>query len=86
METKLERITQLSRDNPDMVFTSIGHLINSKLLKECHAMMDGDKAVGIDGITKEEYGIHLNENLVDLVDRLKRKAYKPKTCETSGNS
>ena len=33
METKLERITQLSRDNPDMVFTSIGHLINSKLLK-----------------------------------------------------
>ena len=78
METKLERITQLSRDNPDMVFTSIGHLINSKLLKECHAMMDGDKAVGIDGITKEEYGRELDKNLEDLMDRMKRKAYYPK--------
>ena len=78
MVTKLERITQLSRENPDMVFTSIGHLINSKLLKECHAMMDGDKAVGIDGITKEEYGRELDKNLEDLMDRMKRKAYHPK--------
>ena len=61
-----------------MVFTSIGHLIDVKLLRECHEKMDGDKAVGIDGVTKEEYGRHLNENLVDLVDRLKKKSYKPK--------
>ena len=53
METKLERITQLSRENPEMVFTSIAHLINIDMLKGCHAMMDGDKAVGIDGVTKE---------------------------------
>ena len=31
METKLARISQLSSENPDMVFTSIGHMIN----KEC---------------------------------------------------
>lgn len=36
METKLERISQLSRENPDMVFTSLGHLINRELLKNCH--------------------------------------------------
>ena len=40
--------------------------------------MDGSKAVGIDGITKEEYGANLEENLNDLVRRLKQKAYKPK--------
>lgn len=40
--------------------------------------MDGGKAVGIDGITKEEYGADLEENLNDLVRRLKQKAYKPK--------
>lgn len=34
METKLERISQLSRENPDMVFTSIGHLISTSLLKD----------------------------------------------------
>lgn len=77
MATKLERISQLSRENPDMAFTSIGHLINKELLKKCHAEMDGSKAVGIDGITKEEYERNLEKNLDDLVARMKRKAYKP---------
>ena len=81
MATKLERISELSTQNPDMVFTSIGHLIDVKLLRECHEKMDGDKAVGIDGITKEEYGRHLEENLVDLVERLKRKSYKPQPAK-----
>lgn len=31
METKLERISQLSRKNPDRVFTSIGHLIDKAI-------------------------------------------------------
>lgn len=63
MGTKLERISQLSKENPEMVFTSIGHLINKELLKECHEKMDEKKAVG---------------NLDNLVGRLKKKLYKPK--------
>ena len=59
METKLERISQLSRENPNMVFTSIGHLINKEMLKSCHEAMDEEKAVGIDGVTKEEYSRNL---------------------------
>lgn len=77
METKLARISQLSSENPDMVFTSIGHLINKEMLKDCHRKMDGDKAAGIDGVTKEEYGRNLEENLEQLVERLKKKSYKP---------
>ena len=77
METGLERISQLSREDPKIVFTSIGHMINKDLLRKCHEAMDGDKAVGIDGVTKEEYGRNLDENLDGLVERLKRKAYKP---------
>ena len=77
METKLERISQLSRENPDMVFTSIGHLIDKELLRQCHTEMDGKKAVGIDGVTKEMYGANLEENLDKLVESLKRKSYKP---------
>lgn len=53
METKLERISQLSKENPNMVFTSIGHLINKEMLKKCHETMQKDKATGIDGITKK---------------------------------
>ena len=77
METKLERISQLSRENPDMVFTSIGHLIDKELLKQCHNEMDGKKAVGIDGVTKEDYEADLDKNLDALVERLKQKSYKP---------
>ena len=76
MGTALERILQLSRENPDMVFTSIGHLINRELLKECHEKMDGKKAVGIDGVTKEDYGTDLDGNLERLVERLKKKSYR----------
>ena len=64
-----------------MVFTSIGHLLNKELLKECHRDMDEKKAVGIDGITKEKYEEELEENLEELVERLKRKAYKPQAAK-----
>lgn len=45
-------------------------------MKRCR--MQKDKATGIDGITKEEYGKHLEENLEKLVERLKNRSYKPK--------
>ena len=78
MKTKLARISTLSANNPDMVFTSIGHLIDVELLSTCHRDMDGKKAVGIDGVTKDEYGAKLKENLEILVKRLKNKSYRPK--------
>lgn len=80
METKLARISQLSKERPEMVFTSIGHIINEEMLRGCHEKMDGSKAVGIDGVTKEEYGKELESNLKDLVGRLKRKAYRPQAA------
>jgi group II intron reverse transcriptase/maturase len=78
MTTDLARITALSRKNPDMVFTSIAHLIDFKMLKECHEAMDGNKAVGIDGITKAEYSIFLETNLGELLKRIRNKTYHPK--------
>ena len=51
METKLARISQLSKENPDMIFTSLGHLINKEMLQSCHAQMDKEKAVNSRGLT-----------------------------------
>ena len=59
-----------------MKFNSIGHLINIEMLKECHYKMDGRKAVGIDGISKEEYNSNLDNNLKQLVEKLKNKSYR----------
>jgi len=77
MATKLDRISELSAQNPTMVFTSLYHLINYDLLLECHREQDGKKATGIDHVTKAEYEANLDENLKDLVERLKQKGYKP---------
>ncbi len=41
MPTKLARVSQMSRENPTMIFTSIGHLIDKEMLKSCHEAMDG---------------------------------------------
>ena len=41
MGTKLERIAELSKANPNMVFTSIGHLINKELFPEYLGSMGG---------------------------------------------
>ena len=78
MRTKLARISELSAENPNMVFTSVAHLISVEMLEDCHRNMDGRKAAGMDGVTKDEYGKNLKENLESLVERLKRKAYHPK--------
>ena len=77
MATKLDRIEEMSANNPRMVFTSLYHLINEDLLRECHQDLDGKKATGVDNITKAEYEANLDENLKELVERLKRKSYKP---------
>ena len=77
MGTKLERIMGISATTPKPEFTSLYHLINVEMLKQCHKELDGSKAVGIDKVTKAEYGEHLEENLTNLVSRLKNKAYKP---------
>ncbi len=80
METKLARIADKSRNEKRPTFTSLYHLINEELLKECHKELDGSKAVGIDNVSKKEYAENLDENIKDLVIRLKNKAYKLSQC------
>lgn len=77
MTTKITRINQIAKEKPNEVFTSIYHLINLELLRECYDELDGNKATGTDKITKDMYFMNLNENLSNLVDRLKTKSYIP---------
>ena len=77
METKLVRIAEISATTKHPIFTSVYHLINEDMLKQCHKELDGSKAVGIDKVTKDEYGKNLDRNIKDLVQRLKNKSFKP---------
>lgn len=77
METKLKRIAEVAKANPNEKFTSLAHLINKEMLTQCHREMKGKKAAGVDSVTKQEYEERLSENLDELLARLKRHAYKP---------
>lgn len=77
MQTKLARIAEIAKRVPKERFTSLYHLLNIELLRHAHEELDPKKATGVDRVTKEEYGQELESNLLDLVERLKRKAYRP---------
>lgn len=76
-KTKLDRIGKLARSQKDIVFNNIGHIIDLDLLRECYQQLDGKKAVGIDGVTKEAYGMKLEDNLQDLLAQIRKGVYKP---------
>lgn len=77
METKLARIAEIAKRKPNEQFTSMYHLLNKELLRQCHEELDPNKATGVDQVTKAKYAGQLEENLEDLVGRLKRKGYRP---------
>ncbi len=79
-ETKLDRISELSAANRNLVFNNLGHLVNKPLLKGLYHELSGEKAVGIDHVTKTEYGLRLDENLDELIFRIRRGTYQPKAA------
>jgi len=76
--TDLTRIGEKARKEPGLVFTSLYHHISDvDNLRACYDALEADKATGVDGVTKEEYGKKLEDNLRDLSERLKRMGYRP---------
>jgi RNA-directed DNA polymerase len=76
-ETKLKRIAWLSQKDTSKQFNCLIHHYNEESLKQCYRELDGKKAVGHDGIDKTKYGEQLDENIQDLLSRMKRMAYRP---------
>ena len=77
VETKLQRIAEKARKEPRCVFTSLFHLMNVELLRGCFGRLREDAALGIDRVTKEEYGKDLEANLTTLLERLHKMSYIP---------
>ncbi len=75
--TKLQRIAEKARKDSGCKFTSLFHLMNVEMLRECFRQLRKDAAVGIDKVTKEEYAENLEENLTVLVKKLHRMSYIP---------
>ncbi|SHH91758.1 group II intron reverse transcriptase/maturase [Clostridium grantii] len=78
MYTKLNRIAEIAKENPNMQFTSLMHLIDKEMLLNCHKELKPKKAAGIDEVTKAEYENNLDRNIENLLERMKTLKYKPK--------
>jgi RNA-directed DNA polymerase len=79
MGTNLTGIGEKAHKEPQLVFTSLYHHVTDvDNLRACYEALEADKATGVDGVTKDEYGDRLEENLLDLSARLKRMGYRPK--------
>jgi group II intron reverse transcriptase/maturase len=78
VSTDLRRIGEKARSDRRLVFTSLYHHVTDvDNLRACYEALPGNRAVGVDGVTKEKYGEHLEENLQGLSQRLLRMGYKP---------
>ncbi len=76
VSTKQERIAELAKRSPQMAFTSLAYLMDIDWLKEAYRHTRKDGAVGVDGVTAEEYEQDLEGNLQRLLDRVKSGTYQ----------
>lgn len=77
MATGLERIAEIVAKHPKEKLQTLIHYISEDTLKDKHQQMQKNKAPGIDDITKKEYQQNLDENIQNLINRMKSQAYKP---------
>jgi len=76
MSPQLLKVVERARSEPEGRFHSLAHLIDVPALERAYHRMRNDAAVGVDGVTKEQYGQNLEENLRDLHARMKAKRYR----------
>nr|WP_011178469.1 reverse transcriptase domain-containing protein [Caedibacter taeniospiralis]AAR87118.1 putative group II intron-encoded maturase [Caedibacter taeniospiralis] len=74
---KLSSIAECARGNRSFEFTSLAHLLDAEFLSYCYYGLDRNKAVGIDKVSWQEYGVDVADKIENLVMRLKRKTFKP---------
>jgi retron-type reverse transcriptase len=58
--------------DPARVFTTLAHLSDEDVLREAYRHTSQSRAPGIDGVTAAADAAHLDENLRDLPERLRR--------------
>ncbi len=75
VSTLQQRIAELAREKPEMVFTSLAHLIDIPWLHEAYHRTRKDGAAGVDGQTGKDYEANLEGNLQSLLDRAKSGTY-----------
>lgn len=75
MENDFSKIALQSRNHEKV--QTVMHYVNKEKLAKEHKMQKSGKATGIDKVSKEQYAENLDENLENLIARMKTFSYRP---------
>jgi hypothetical protein len=78
MSTFLQGIAQKAQEQPKHRFGNLYELLNEPFLKECWRDIRKAAASGVDRMSAQDYERQLDENIHNLVERLKRKRDRAK--------
>lgn len=76
MSNEIIRISNIAKRYEKV--DTVMYALNEENLKTSAKRMAGNKAIGIDNVTKQEYVGKLDNNIKELIINMKKMAYKPK--------
>src|SRR5262245_20080675 len=72
----LMKVAERAKRHPEQRILALAHLIDEPALERAYRGLRRDAAVGVDGVTVEQYGGQLAANLQALRDRMKAGQYR----------
>jgi len=66
----------LAKRMPGTALRSLSHHMDLEWMREAYRRTRKDGAVGVDGVTADDFSANLNENLQELLDRAKAGTYR----------
>jgi len=76
MSPGLLKVVERARREPEGRFHALAHMIDESALECAYHRLHREAAVGVDGVTKEQYGQNLAGNLRGLLQRLQSNCYR----------
>ena len=77
MSTKLDRLTELAKEESKRQFFSIAHLITPETLYAAFRSLRKEASAGVDGVTYQEYQEDAERKIQELYQRLKEGVPSP---------
>jgi group II intron reverse transcriptase/maturase len=76
VSTTLQEIANKAQSQPEYRFRNLYGLLNEDWLHDCWPYLRKDAAAGVDRVRATDYEANLDENIRNLVQRLKEKRYR----------